>query len=101
MPNNTDDGMLEHFLQDLIKHGDSLLPIATKSTAEAFATDPRFPEVHTQKAVIHTWLAWQKKPGLQLGTAVNAEFLRHDTPTALAFVEWFRKLFGMESSVVP
>ena len=101
MPNNTDDGMLEHFLQELIQQDDLLLPIATKATAEASATDRRFPVVHTQKAIIHTWLAWQKDPGLQLGMAITSNSFRYDRPHAISFVNWFRTLFGLESPVVP
>lgn len=101
MPNNTDSGMLEHFLHDLIVEGDKLLPLAQSATTGAMSTDRRFPEIHEPKAVVHTWLAWQEKPGLPYGTAIKAEYFLHNTETAIAFVDWFRKLFGMESPVVP
>ena len=93
MPNNTDTGMLENFLQDLIAEEDVLLPIAQKATADAMAVALRFPKLHQPKAVIHTWLAWQEKPGLPFGTAITAKYFCHDTEIALAFVNWFRNLF--------
>jgi len=45
------------------------------------------------KSTLHTWLAWQETPGLPFGTALRAEFFRHDTEDALRFVAWFRRLF--------
>lgn len=93
MPNNTDSGMLENFLQGLIAEGDKLLPVAQEATSKAIVADRRFPEIHEQKAVMHTWLAWQEKPGLPFGTAITAQYFQHDTKTAQAFVNWFRKLF--------
>lgn len=95
MPNNTDTGMLEDFLRDLIAEGDKLLPIAKDATRNALKTDPRFAAVHEPKAVIQTWLAWQKNPGLPIGTAITAHCFRHDTEVANAFVKWFRDLFGV------
>lgn len=95
MPNNSDKGMLEDFLHDLIGEGDKLLPIAKDATKTAIKTDPRFAEVHEPKAIIHTWLAWQKNPGLPFGTAITAHYFRHDTEVAIAFVKWFRNLFGV------
>ena len=95
MPNNIDSGMLEDFLHGLIADGDKLLPIARKATTEAMATERRFPEIHERKAVIHTWLAWQKKPGQPYGLAIKAESFRHDSDTALTFVSWFRQLYGV------
>lgn len=96
MPNNLDVGMLEDFLQGLIADGDKLLPIAREATTNAMATELRFPKIHEPKALIHTWLAWQEKPGLPFGTAITATYFRHDTTTALAFVAWFRNLFQIE-----
>ncbi len=93
MPNNTDTGMLENFLQDLIAEGDVLLPIAQKATDEVMAINLRFPEVHKPKAIIHAWLAWQAKPGLPFGSALTARFFRHEKASAQAFVTWFRNLF--------
>jgi hypothetical protein len=45
------------------------------------------------KARIHTWLSWQENPGLPFGTAITAAYLSHDSPEALKFVAWFKKLF--------
>jgi hypothetical protein len=99
MPNNADKGVLEDFLTELVQEGDQLLAHARTATDEAIRIDRQFPIVQRSKAVIHTWLAWQESPGLPFGTALTARYLRHDTPTALAFVAWFTQLFGIQPQV--
>ena len=93
MPDNRREGALEQFLEDLVDDEDALLPVAERSTAEARRNGAEFPEADHRKAVLHTWLAWQKSPGLPYGTAIKAQFFRHDSPAALAFVDWCRRLF--------
>ena len=93
MPDNQREGALEQFLEDLVQEGDSLLPIAEISTVDAQKSGAQFRPADHRKAVLHTWLAWQKEPGLPYGAAVKAKFFRVDSPAALAFVEWYRRVF--------
>ena len=93
MPDNQREGALEQFLADLVDDNDTLLPIAARSTGEAVEGGAEFPEVDRQKAVLHTWLAWQKEPGRPYGTAIKARYFRDDSPSALAFVDWYRRVF--------
>ena len=93
MPDNRREGALEQFLEDLVDDEDALFPIAETSTAEARRHGAEFPEADHRKAVLHAWLAWQQAPGLPYGTAIKAGFFRDDSPTALAFVDWYRRLF--------
>ena len=93
MPDNQRTGALEHFLQDLVEDNDPLHPLAETSTAEAKESGATFPDVDRPKAVLHTWLAWQKAPGLPYGAALKARFFRDDSAAALAFVEWYRRVF--------
>ena len=93
MPDNQRAGALEHFLQDLVADNDPLLPLAESSTAQAMARGAEFAEIHRQKAVLHTWLAWQEVPGRPYGTAIQARYFRDDSPAALAFVAWYRRVF--------
>lgn len=98
MPNNSSDGMLEDFLRGLINENDALISLAHTATDQAIRVDRRFPEVHRTKAVIHTWLAWQKKPGQAFGTAIQTQkSFQHDTQLANAFVTWFRELFQISA----
>ena len=93
MPDNQREGALEHFLADLVDDNDTLLPIAERSTGEAAESGAEFPDVDRQKAVLHTWLAWQKEPGRPYGTAIKARYFRDDSPSVLAFVDWYQRVF--------
>ena len=93
MPDNRQSGALEEFLQDLVDTSDPLLPIAETSTDQARNRGARFRDSHRLKAVLHAWLAWQKSPGLPYGTAIRARYFSHDSANALAFVEWFKRVF--------
>lgn len=93
MPDNQQEGALEQFLESLVDDDDSILPIAESSTSDALEKGAKFPEVKRRKAVLRAWLAWQEEPGLHYGTAIKARYFRKDSPTALAFVEWYKRVF--------
>lgn len=95
MPDNRRTGALEDFLRDLIELGDRLLPHAEASTAGAKELGARFRSVDTNKAVLHTWLAWQREPGRPYGVAIKAHYLRDDSDAACRFVRWFGQVFGI------
>ena len=93
MPDNRGSGAIEQFLQGLVDDEDALLQLAETSTTTAAERGAVFPATRRPKAVVHTWLAWQERPGLPYGLAITARYFRHDSPAALAFVEWFRRVF--------
>lgn len=93
MPDNRRSGALEEFLQDLVDSSDPLLPIARTSTDQARDRGARFGNSDRLKAVLHAWLAWQENPGSPYGTAIKARYFSHASANALAFVEWFRRVF--------
>ena len=80
----------------LIPVDDVLLPKA-RAIVQEIETEGLhlYPVVHRSKALIHTWLAWQQVPGQPMGLAITAQALSHDTPLALAFVGWLRRLFAV------
>ena len=82
MPDNRQEGTLEHFLETLVQEGDPLFDYASESTENARTHGARYPDAagETMKAVLHTWLAWQEEPGLPYGTAIRARYFRHDSP---------------------
>jgi len=95
MPDNkTDFGQLEHLIKTLVPVGDCLFPHAEQATDCAKGLGAAFSDVDRLKAVLHTWLAWQKRPGCPYGTAIKAHFLSHDSDNAKRFVSWFNRLFG-------
>jgi hypothetical protein len=93
MPNNMVPGILEDFLRYLVPHGNALFGYA-EQTVNGIAEDLRlFPPVDTPKALIHTWLAWQKEPGKPLGLSITAGFLKHTAPEAETIINWTQRLF--------
>jgi hypothetical protein len=93
MPNNQTAGVLEDFLQRLIPAGDTCWQHADTSTRQARDLGAALRENDHAKGAIHTWLAWQDPPGQPFGTALNARIFHHDSPEALEFVAWFKRLF--------
>ena len=93
MPDNQRDGTLEHFLRDLIEKQDKLITHAEASVESARLLDARFTAAAAPKALLHTWLAWQREPGCPYGQAIAACYFKSDSEAALAFVAWFKRLF--------
>ena len=94
MPDNEHDGTLETFLRMLIEENDTLIEHAKSATDRAKTLGAVFKDVDRLKAILHAWLAWQGEPGCPYGTAIRARFFRqHDSPAAVRFVAWFRRLY--------
>jgi hypothetical protein len=96
MPDNISQGMLEDFLISLIHKNDILISHAEDSTNQAKQKGAEFSDPHRIKAVIHTWLAWQREPGKPFGIAMKAEYFQQNSPTADTFVRWFRELYRIK-----
>ena len=96
MPDNvTDYGKLEDLLRTLVPSGDKLIQHAQDSTSNAHQLGALFTANNQIKAVLHAWLAWQQEPGLPYGTAVTAKYFAADSPVALRFVDWFKRLYNL------
>ena len=94
MPDNKTDGMLEDFLAFMVPEDDQLLPIA-RTTLENIETRglDKYISAHKPKALIHTWLAWQKKTGASLGLSILTKYLSTDTEICTKFTCWLNDLF--------
>jgi hypothetical protein len=95
MPDNVANGDLEGFLNRLISDRDPVIGHARTATERARELGAQFAQSALQKAVMHSWLAWQEEPGLPYGTAVRAHYFRHDHALVQRFVAWFRLLYGI------
>ena len=91
MPDNSRPGSLEDFLAQLILPGDVLWPKAERCVA-SIEPDARL-FTNEAKAVIHTWLAWQERPGMPPGMAIKAKHLRAESPASTDCISWVRRLF--------
>ncbi len=95
MPDNKLPGMLENFVSFLGATTDPLWNIADECLKHIPEEHRRFKESQQIKARLHTWLAWQKKPGTPLGQAITAKFLDADAPHARQLIQWIRRLFDL------
>ena len=93
MPNNQTSGILEDFLRFLVPQPNILFNHARDSVKTIPEGERRFKLLDEPKAVIHTWLAWQKDPGLPFGTAITARFLDPSVPEVDVLVAWLKRLF--------
>lgn len=96
MPDNRSRGILEDFLSFLVPTGSKLLEHARSSVASIPPGERRFTQSAEPKALIHTWLAWQKEPGKPLGTAITALFLEPEAAQVDVLVAWLKALFFPE-----
>lgn len=96
MPNNSDRGLLEDFLTLLIPEGmGELWRHVGEATTTAKNLNAPCTACEDSKAHLSTWLAWQNPPGNPPGTAITARVLDPNSPHSEAFVDWFRKLYGL------
>lgn len=98
MPDNqTDSGKLEDLVAALVPDADALFDFARRATEDAAKIEQRFSEPNRRKAELHCWLAWQERPGLRYGAAINAKYLEAGKPAAARFLDWYQRLFESES----
>ncbi len=93
MPDNKSKGILEDFLRFLIPPASQLFEHAKSSVGSIPPGERRFGQTAEPKAIIHTWLAWQREPGKPLGTAITARFLDPNVPQVDSLVGWLKRLF--------
>ncbi len=99
MPDNNVPGILENFVSFLIPAKDLLWDRAQSCVdqipKEEFSFNVGNKDLSSwdQKAKIHTWLAWQKQPGIPFGTAIAEKALDPDSPYADNFLNWLKILF--------
>ena len=90
MPNNQTSGILEDFL---VPQPNILFDHVRDSVKTIPEGERRFKPLDEPKAIIHTWLAWQKDPGLPFGTAITARFLDPSVPEVDVLAAWLKRLF--------
>lgn len=97
MPDNASLGMMETFLLALRPASNpALLTHAERAVEDALQTHKApFSPLHRDKALIHTWLAWQDPPGRQLHDAVKQAMLDPTLPYAAPFIAWFKLLYEL------
>jgi hypothetical protein len=97
MPDNEDKGMLETLMAWLIRDRatNPIWRFAEQTTNDIYENHQPFPENRKPKAMLHTWLAWQKKPGTPMAQAITATYLDAKSPAADDFIAWIKRLFQL------
>jgi hypothetical protein len=98
MPNNTDAGELEDFVQQMIPDSDAIWPRSRRYIEEIvdeFPTSPPRPFRDNKiiRAQVHAWLATRQAPR-RMGQAIGRGDLDATVPVATEFVGWLRRLFA-------
>ena len=93
MPNNALPGKLEDFVRFLVPTGDALWAQAEGCVDTLPDVPTRFRFKDRSKAVVHTWLAWQREPGTSMGTAITKRYLNMAAPEAEKLTGWLHRLF--------
>jgi len=107
-PDNVNDGAMEEFVTgSLVAHDDPLLREArdvvfrlegNRDARPLREPAARFPVGSREKAVVRTWLAWQKRPGAPPGVAVKEKYLSVDPARLADFAAWLRRAVGAEAA---
>lgn len=94
MPNNEHNGTLEDFLLEMVPANDELMIEVEKKLSDVEAQGKhRYPSKYQNKAKVQTFLAWERKPGISVATAVASHIFNPYTPTADKFIEWVKGVF--------
>lgn len=96
MPNNQAAGSMEDFFA-LLLPADDLLWERARLCVEQIPLEERLFKDAFIKAHVHTWLAWQERPGLPMGKAISEQYLNADAPHALQLLDWLRRLFDLDN----
>lgn len=92
MPGTLSDGMLEHWVKNCVTPSDQQL-LKTASEAVAKLVNPKFMPIHSIKAEVATWLAWQKAPGRGMESAITETLLDTNSAQYKLLADWLRTVF--------
>jgi hypothetical protein len=94
MPNHQDNGMLEDLLWNEIRmepENQKLREYANKVITDL--PSQVFSDFHRTKALLYSWLAWQKRPGQTLDVLVNGKLVDLEMAGLKGLSNWLKKVF--------
>ena len=97
MPNNQEEGYLEHFLYELIPDNDDLTPEVEAFIDRLITQEKNLfsIEYRKKKAEFYTWLALQESPEISPGFAIKHNYFNVNKPLANDFITWFETVFEL------
>lgn len=93
MPNNADEGALEHWVQTNLHPDEGALMQHAKASINQFPNEPKFKPIRRTKAEVATWLAWQAEPDHGLWQAAKPSLLDESAPQFQALKVWLETVF--------
>jgi hypothetical protein len=88
MPNNTSDGMIEDFILNAVA-AESAAWLEKARQTVASLDRPLFDrQRHDSKAIVSTWLAWQRMPGKQIVSTVGDGLIDLETTQIQNLRQW-------------
>lgn len=93
MPNNLDEGMLEHFIKQCVRADEQALFDYAVQTLDMLPKPKKFKPHHDTKAEVATWLAWQKLPGQGLYGAIKDDLINTNHPLFKQLANWLNQIF--------
>lgn len=94
MPNNSSVGMLEDWIKQCVGANENALLSHAEGVVAALPDPPKFKPLHLSKAEVATWLAWQKRPGNGLYSAVTDDLIDPQSPAYVELTDWLRHVFS-------
>lgn len=94
-PDNQKNCILEDLFLELVQDKDLLLEESKKVVNHIKTIEPwRFKPQHKSKAIVHTWLAWQDKPGSPIGASLKRSNINLDRLVISNFTSWLSSLYS-------
>ncbi|MBF0566445.1 MAG: hypothetical protein HQK89_14540 [Nitrospirae bacterium] len=94
MPDNKNPGMIEDFIIDSDMFDFNSLTLTCKCVENAEKEGiTTFKENQRSKAIVHTFLAWQDKPGDVLSWHIQKNKIKPNSENGEAFRNWLTRLF--------
>ncbi len=93
MPDNRSEGMLEDWLVKAAKEEERYLLDHAVTTVGKLTT-PKFKPIHTRKAEVATWLAWQKTPGAGLDSVIWQDLMNMRAIPVEHIIQWLRRIYS-------
>lgn len=93
MPNNLDEGALEHWIQTNLHPDESALMQHAQASINQIPNEPKFKPIRRTKAEVATWLAWQEQPDHGLWQAAKPGLLDESAQQFQAMKAWLEKVF--------
>jgi hypothetical protein len=94
MPDHQSDGALEDMIAGCVTDGrQSQLLQHAERTVDALP-DRLFGSSQRSKAAVYSWLAWQRRPGLGLSMAADAEIIDETVDPLRGMLGWLERTFA-------